>query len=257
VIAASSNRGLESLCQRILADDQEEATAASGSAGWIEGLSLIEGKRAPGFLLVTTGEPEESARNLADLMERCPRVPLGWAVPGAVYAGLTETKPFRRIQTLCREGFVSVPGRPGAGGADALTLRYEEALAAREKTHEGPEAAESARSAAEAFLFHVLESLPETGGLFELNGRIAAEWGPQGRAEVDLLCRSRRLAVEVDGYYHFLDPDGFRRDRRKDVLLQQHGYLVLRFLADDVVSRLETILDTISSALRWCEDRNR
>ena len=34
-------------------------------------------------------------------------------------------------------------------------------------------------------------------------------FGPR-LAEVDLLCRSRRIAIELDGYFHFLGPDGYR-----------------------------------------------
>jgi hypothetical protein len=42
---------------------------------------------------------------------------------------------------------------------------------------------------------------------------------------------------------------GYRRDRCKDVLLQENGYLVLRFLAGDVGKRLDEILDGILRAL--------
>ena len=52
--------------------------------------------------------------------------------------------------------------------------------------------------------------------------------------EVDLLCADARLAVELDGSQHLDSADAYRRDRRKDMLLQQHGYFVLRFLAEDV-----------------------
>jgi very-short-patch-repair endonuclease len=41
-----------------------------------------------------------------------------------------------------------------------------------------------------------------------------------------------------------------RRSRRKDWELQRRGYLVLRFLAEDVVCRLDEILDTILAAVR-------
>jgi very-short-patch-repair endonuclease len=54
-----------------------------------------------------------------------------------------------------------------------------------------------------------------------------------------------KLVVEVDGGHYHLNPHQYRRDRRKDVLYQRHGYLVLRFLAEDVVEDLETILTTI------------
>ena len=42
---------------------------------------------------------------------------------------------------------------------------------------------------------------------------------------------------------------GYRRDRRKDQLLQESGYFVLRFLAEDVGRDLDLVLDTILRAL--------
>lgn len=45
------------------------------------------------------------------------------------------------------------------------------------------------------------------------------------------------------------DPDAYRRDRRKDFLLQESVYLVLRFLAEDVGKGLDNVLDTIAHAL--------
>lgn len=41
----------------------------------------------------------------------------------------------------------------------------------------------------------------------------------------------------------------YRRDRRKDGLLQEHGYFVLRFLADDVGTRLSEVLDQVLRSL--------
>jgi very-short-patch-repair endonuclease len=63
--------------------------------------------------------------------------------------------------------------------------------------------------------------------------------------EVDLLCAGSRLAIELDGGQHLGDADAYRRDRRKDLLLQENGYLVLRFLCDDVGKRLDEVLDAI------------
>jgi len=51
-------------------------------------------------------------------------------------------------------------------------------------------------------------------------------------------------------------PVAIRSTRRKDALLQQHGYFVLRFLAEDVGKHLDLILDTIMTALVRC-DKNR
>lgn len=84
-----------------------------------------------------------------------------------------------------------------------------------------------------------------------MNAEPGPRW-PTGRAvEIDLWAAGLRLAVEVDGYYHFRDADGYRRDRRKDALLQRHGGFVLRVLAEDVVPRLGEVLDAILSAVEY------
>ena len=43
---------------------------------------------------------------------------------------------------------------------------------------------------------------------------------------------------------------GYRHDRRQDQLLQQNGYPVLRFLAEDAGKELNLVLDTILRSLR-------
>ena len=55
------------------------------------------------------------------------------------------------------------------------------------------------------------------------------------------------VAVELDGP-QYSEADGYRRDRRKDALLQENGYFVLRFLAEDVGKRLDEVLETIVRA---------
>ena len=57
------------------------------------------------------------------------------------------------------------------------------------------------------------------------------------------------LAIELDGAQHLGDAGAYRRDRRKDALLQENGYTVLRFLAEDVGKRLDEVLDSILRAL--------
>jgi superfamily II DNA or RNA helicase/very-short-patch-repair endonuclease len=106
-----------------------------------------------------------------------------------------------------------------------------------------------ARSATEAFLYRRLASLPETAGRFRLNAELPIPFDGRGRMEVDLLCADARVAIELDGEQHLADADAYRRDRRKDLLLQESGYLVLRFLAEDVGKRLDEVLDAILRAL--------
>lgn len=114
-----------------------------------------------------------------------------------------------------------------------------------------PEAdgADRARSATEAFLFRRLETLPETKGRFRVNDALPIAFDGLGQLEVDLLCADARVAVELDGAQHLADPVAYRRDRRKDQLLQENDYLVLRFLAEDVGKKLDLVLDAILRAL--------
>jgi very-short-patch-repair endonuclease len=111
------------------------------------------------------------------------------------------------------------------------------------------EGTDRARSAAEAFLFRRLETLRETKGRFRLNGELPIPFDGWSGMEVDLLCHDSRVAVELDGPQHLADAVAYRRDRRKDQLLQENGYLVLRFLAEDVARDLDAVLDTILRVL--------
>lgn len=44
----------------------------------------------------------------------------------------------------------------------------------------------------------------------------------------------------------------YRRDRRKDALLQEHGYFVLRFLSTDIGKCLNETLDSILRTVVHC-----
>lgn len=109
-----------------------------------------------------------------------------------------------------------------------------------------------ARSASEEFLYRRLQTLPETTGKFRLNEELPIQFDQRGHMEVDFLCPEAQLAVELDGPQHLSDPAAYRRDRRKDALLQEHGYFVLRFLAEDIGKNLDGVLDTIIRTLSHC-----
>jgi very-short-patch-repair endonuclease len=106
-----------------------------------------------------------------------------------------------------------------------------------------------ARSASEAFLYRRLQTLPSTANLFRLNTELPIPFDIKGRMEVDLLCEELRLVIELDGGQHLADAAAYRRDRRKDAALQQHGYFVLRFLAEDLGQHLDDVLNTVQRAI--------
>ena len=117
------------------------------------------------------------------------------------------------------------------------------------------EGMERARSATEAFLYLRLETLSETAGRFHLNVKLPIPFDGWGHLEVDLLCADARIAVELDGSQHLANAEAYRSDRRKDLFLQENGYFVLRFLAEDVGQHLDTVLDAILRTLSHCRER--
>jgi very-short-patch-repair endonuclease len=111
------------------------------------------------------------------------------------------------------------------------------------------EGVDRARSATEAFLYRRLDTLRETDGQFRLNAELPIPFDGFGRMEVDLLNARARIVVELDGAQHLNDAEAYRRDRRKDALLQENGYFVLRFLTEDVGKQLDLVLDAILRAM--------
>jgi hypothetical protein len=222
------------------------------------------------FVAGSTDDFSAAGQEAATWAMRVPAVPIAVTVPGRVWNEYLVIAPESRTKALLKEGELTVAAMDAATVAQTLTeagatrsmiatlaangtdaALLDAAVAAVRAAGEpstNPAQDDGARSAAERFLFRFLESLPETAGRFELNATLDFAFGPRP-AEVDLLCVSPPTAIELDGYFHFLAPDGYRRDRTKDWELQRRGYVVLRFLAEDVIPQLETIRDRILDAL--------
>jgi superfamily II DNA or RNA helicase len=167
----------------------------------------------------------------------------GWPVEVAVPVEPTWQETYAAsVRRLCRDGV-------DAGLADLFVH------AAWKAVSEAAAGTERARSATEAFLYRRLETLEPTRGLFQLNVPLPIPFAGNGTMEVDLVCQELRLAVELDGAQHFADLSAYRRDRRKDALLQENGYLVLRFLAEDACERLNDVLDGILRAMTHLKAR--
>jgi len=120
--------------------------------------------------------------------------------------------------------------------------------AARKPSREA-EGIARARSASEAFFYRRLQSLPSTENRFKLNQELAIPFGGQARMEVDFICDQAKLIIELDGSQHLSDAGAYRSDREKDALLQENGYYILRFLAEDIGQQLDRVLDTVLRAL--------
>jgi very-short-patch-repair endonuclease len=60
-----------------------------------------------------------------------------------------------------------------------------------------------------------------------------------------LICRGRRLVIELDGGQHADNS----RDATRDNWLVDHNYRVQRFWNNDVLGNMAGVLETIASAL--------
>jgi hypothetical protein len=211
---------------------------------------------------------ERAARLLADLALAQPRLATCLVLETDLLGAYLERAAESRAKALVRESIVTVPaaeehrpaarneGKPSATdamGPVAAPERPTEADAppVRVARTYDPEEDDRARSAAERLLFSRLEAMPETAGLFRLTETIDLAFGHNRKMEIDLTAPALALAVEIDGYFHFQDPEAYRRDRRKDLELQKHGYLVVRVLAEDVLAEPGGAIETILGAIAF------
>ncbi len=163
-------------------------------------------------------------------------------LPGSAVAGWPAEVPLPVDPVWKNEYAASIRRLVRDGVDEPLAKLFVHAARKVEPEAEG---IQRARSASEAFLFRRVETLQETTGRFRLNAELPIVFDGWGKMEVDLLDEETRLVIELDGGQHFANEDAYRRDRRKDALLQEHGYFVLRFLVQDIGVRLDHVLDTI------------
>jgi hypothetical protein len=242
--------------------------------------ALLSPEKAPGILAIR--EPAKNgdawlaagAESFVQLAAAVPALPLALSIDGPTLDGYLTDCPLTRTRAMLREGLIflgrqprgeapTVAERPSAGALDSAGTAIEQVRLNPDPMPDKSDSAEQrpapprtraeddqARSAAERLLFEQLRALPETTGLFTLNETVAAAGFHAQKAEIDLCSTVLRIAIEIDGYYHFGEPEAYRRDRRKDWALQQEGYVVLRFLADDVLEQMEPVLERITSTVR-------
>ena len=171
---------------------------------------------------------------------------IGYTVrlPVSAVAGWPAEVPVP-VDPLWGETYGESVRRLCADGTDAALAELF-VRAAWTRPPDGVEEILRARSAAEAFLYRRLDTLPVTRGRFALNAPLPIPFRGATTMEADLVCHDARTVIEVDGAQH-LSEEGYRRDREKDFALQRHGWLVMRFLAADVVRRFGDVLDAVLS----------
>ncbi|HWO23955.1 MAG TPA: DUF559 domain-containing protein [Kofleriaceae bacterium] len=185
------------------------------------------------------GSLDEIAPQAAASAIAAPVAPVALLAAPAVLAAWRRGRG-DRLAAMLDEGIVEI-AEPAARAARAAAAGARTALF-------------DARSAAEVALFEALEATPATAGRFELNGYLSVCFGASA-AEVDLLSRRDGIAIEIDGYHHFQDLDAYRRDRKKDLLLQLQGLIVIRLAAQDVMRDPRLGLAAVSQALAYRRDR--
>ncbi|MFO7580504.1 MAG: DUF559 domain-containing protein [Nitrosomonas halophila] len=247
------------LAQAIQLEDDQNL--AQGIMTFIE---LLPAAILPGLLVEVTDDEllqRPFIRILAQIAERLPEMPIALSIMPAHFENYCTKAPESRIKAMLRQNVIETRSHTNSRGTlpdktdrilqqySAPIQLYEEAKSLLQLIADKKDDPSLARSQAEQFLFHMLEWVPETRGVFQLNVKMPFKFGNRPM-EIDLFATSDQIALEIDGYYHFQDSESWRRDRRKDFILQMHGILVLRFLAEDVVSRLDEILDAVRQALQ-------
>lgn len=221
---------------------------------------LVPGKELPAIAFTWREASMKRLEGTADevflLASAAPRIPIALLLPPTAKSLLLDGEHETRALAFLREGLVDLTevSNSGVGPFAGVERLSEDSGCEAVSTLGGNAEDDAARSVAERFLFEVLEATPATTGLFALNVKLDFAFGGSRAAEIDIACPEFKLAVEIDGYYHFLDPDSYRRDRRKDLELQRRGWLVMRFLAEDVGPRQEEIVAAIVDAV---EERRR
>ena len=77
-----------------------------------------------------------------------------------------------------------------------------------------------------------------------LNGLKFVRQLPVGPFVADFACREAALIIEVDGATHSTDEERVY-DARRAAFIESEGWRVLRIQNDDVLHRLDDVLDTI------------
>jgi very-short-patch-repair endonuclease len=98
----------------------------------------------------------------------------------------------------------------------------------------------------ERILWRALKELPIEGTHFRRQV-------PIGPYVVDFFCPAKRLIIELDGGHHNEDETA-RRDRERQLWLEQEGYRVVRFWNSEITGDLTAVLERVYVELYGSRD---
>jgi very-short-patch-repair endonuclease len=178
---------------------------------------------------------------------RCPSLPLVAIASDPAWLQLRAAVTPRHAKLLDEgalfEGGGAAPTMKPTVAADAELLKiYVAAREACQRAERQPAdrtLREETQRLARALLRQLLEAEPVTRNLFEADAQLPLVLADA--STVDLACASLRVAIE-------LEQPSFapaRRDRKRDLWLQTHGFVVARFFADEIVDESSEVVQAI------------
>jgi very-short-patch-repair endonuclease len=194
----------------------------------IDLLAILCELTAPVTVLLHHADPAatwlaQAIQTAFELVRFLPRRAIAIGAPGELLHRVVRAHPDSAALSLARQGMVPLAARP-ARPQDPQRGRTEQRLHA------------------------ALANDPRTAGVFEPNVQVPIH-DRERAIEVDLVARDALLAIEIDDWYGFRDPQAYHRDRIKDVWLQRAGFFVMRFLVEDVEERLEQTVNEVALGL--------
>lgn len=222
--------------------------AAAGPADPLHELSLVCAWLPRALWPVPCLSPASAASLEASLqlVLHAPSLPLVAIVSDQAWLQLRAAMPARHAKLLDSgalfEGAGALPPmKPTLAAGPELLKLYVDAREACLRAQQLPAdlelRAETGRLG-QLLLQQLLEAEPVTRGLFHVNAPFSLALGD---ATVDLACASLRVAIEVDA--PSFAPE--RRDGKRDLLLQTHGFVVARFFADEIVEESSEVVQAI------------
>lgn len=233
-------------------------------------LAVASPESLPAVLLQCPGDADIddirlACEHIADFAEHVPSLPVAIDVSRDLYERLFERHKLNRKLAQLRSGLVFLPQSPvmmpqvsnglRASGEsiepDAQAAVEGKELTTRSQSESNKQTSEhetESRSSSEELLYNILQATTDLRDVFALNKKLDFAFG-NSLGEGDFVSQKLRLVLEVDGYYHFQDFEAYRRDRRKDLAMQMHDWMVVRILAEDIAINTEAVLQSIRAAV--------